>query len=170
MPGYREIMALTGFKSKNAVYKLLDRLVEAGLIEKDKSGKIIPITTLNEARFLGLVEAGLPTDATQETFDTIDVSGYLIRKPEETYLLEVKGNSMIDAGIREKDLVIAERAEDARDGDIVIAEMDGGWTMKYLRKRMGKTYLEPANKTMDSMHPKESLRVAAVVRGIIRRY
>ena len=63
------------------------------------------------------------------------IEDYLVKDKVQTYILQVKGDSMIDAGIQEGDLVIAEKREDAKVGDIVIADLDGGWTMKYFRKR-----------------------------------
>jgi repressor LexA len=77
---------------------------------------------------------------------------------------------MIEAGINEGDMVIAERTESPREGDIVIAEVDGGWTMKYLRKRNGNYYLEPANKDYKDIIPEAEMKVAAVVKGVIRKY
>ena len=63
MPGYKEIMELVGFKSKNAVYKLLNKLVEQGVVEKDSRGKIIPRNLVGGVPRLGLVEAGFPSVA-----------------------------------------------------------------------------------------------------------
>jgi SOS-response transcriptional repressor LexA len=60
MPGYKEIMSLTGFKSKNAVYKLINKLVELGVLSKDAQGKITLVRQMNEVPVLGLVEAGFP--------------------------------------------------------------------------------------------------------------
>ncbi len=77
---------------------------------------------------------------------------------------------MIEAHIDEGDLVIAERTEVARDRDIVIAEVDGGWTMKYFRTDGRKQWLEPANKFLKPIYPEESLRIAAIVKGVIRKY
>jgi repressor LexA len=78
---------------------------------------------------------------------------------------------MKDAGIMEGDLVIVERREKAKEGSIVIAELDGEWTIKYLRKdKTGAQYLEPANEKYPDLYPKESLRVVAVVVGVIRKY
>jgi repressor LexA len=68
------------------------------------------------------------------------------------------------------DLVIAERTNIARDGDIVIAEVDGDWTMKYFRQKMSRVWLEPANKKFKPIYPTEELKIAAVVKGVIRRY
>jgi len=170
MPSYAEIMALVGFKSKNAVFKLIDRLIEEGAVLKDATGRLIPNQLLGEVPLLGLVEAGFPSEADSQTLDTIDVNEYLFDHKEASYLLKVKGDSMIDAGIREGDLVMAERGRTAKPGDIVIACVDGGWTMKYLRHKAGKPYLEPANKKYQPIYPEESFEIAAVVKGVVRKY
>ncbi len=171
MPGYAEIMKLVGFKSKNAVAKLIKKLVEQGFVNKDSQGKLIPNKLFGEVPLLGLVEAGFPSAAEEELVDTMSLDDYLIENKEATYLLEVKGDSMIDAGIQEGDLVIAERiARDPKVGEIVIAEVDGGWTMKYFRKRGSQVYLEPANKNYDLIYPENELKVAAVVKGVVRKY
>src|SRR3989344_2858354 len=92
------------------------------------------------------------------------------KNSEASYILRVKGESMIEAGIREGDMVIAERGSNANDGDIVIAEVDGGWTMKYFRRRGARIYLEPANIAMQPIYPEEELRIAAIVKAVIRKY
>jgi repressor LexA len=63
MPTYTEIMSLVGFKSKNAVYKLVNKMIEAGLVEKDSSGRLMPTRSFGEIPLLGLVEAGFPSAA-----------------------------------------------------------------------------------------------------------
>ena len=170
MPGYGEIMGFTGFKSKNAVFKLINRLVREGVVEKDSKGKLIPLGVRNGISLLGVVEAGLPSPAGDVLGDTINLDEFLIRRPEESFLLKVKGDSMIEAHIEEGDLVLAERREQADVGEIVIAEVDGEWTMKYYRKKGNKSYLEPANKKYKPIYPEQSLRIAAVVKAVIRKY
>jgi len=170
MPSYTEIMKLVGFKSKNAVAKLIDRLIEEGAVLKDATGRLIPSVLANEVPLLGLVEAGFPSEADAQTLDTIDIGEYLFEHKEASYILRVKGDSMIDAGIREGDLVMAERGRTPKPGDIVIANVDGGWTMKYLRHKAGKPYLEPANKKYKPIYPEQDLEIAAVVRGVVRKY
>ena len=170
MPSYTEIMALVGFKSKNAVYKLVNKLVAEGVFAKDSSGRLIPNKLFGEVPLLGLVEAGFPTAAEESISDMMSLDEYLIENKEATYLLEVKGDSMIDAGIHEGDLVIVERKGEPKDGDIVIADVDGGWTMKYFRKRGSTIYLEPANSKYKPIYPTESLNIAAIVKGVIRKY
>ena len=177
MPVYTEIMKLLGFKSKNAVAKVIDKLITEGVLDKDSSGHIIPNKLIGEVPLLGLVEAGFPTIAEEIDLDMINIDDYLIKNKESSYMLEVKGESMIDAGIHEGDMVIAEKVnsdgkskKEVRDGDIVIAMVDGGWTMKYYRNRLGKVYLEPANKDFKPIYPEFQLEVAAIVRGVIRKY
>ncbi len=171
MPTYTEIMALLDFKSKNSVYKLVAKLISEGVLNKDKSGHLIPNKLIGEIPVLGLIEAGFPTGVEEDTTrDTMSIDEYLIPKKEGTYILEVKGDSMIEEGIKEGDLVIVERKNDPKDGDIVIAEIDGGWTMKYFRRNGNTTYLEPANKKYKNIYPTYDLKVAAVVRGVIRKY
>ena len=170
MPSYSEIMTLCGFKSKNAVFRLIEKLVDAGRVGKDSKGKLFPLRLFGETRMLGLVEAGFPSVAEEEMTDTLSLDDYLIEKKEASYMLRVKGNSMIDAGIQEGDLVIVERGGEPRIGDIVIAEVDGGWTMKYLREKGGKRYLEPANKDFKNIYPENEMTIAAIVKGVVRKY
>jgi len=170
MPVYTEIMKMLGFKSKNAVYKLVNKLVGEGVLDKDSSGRLVPNKLFGEIPVLGLVEAGFPSTAEEEILDTMSIDEYLIEKKESTYMLEVKGESMIDAGIQEGDLVIAERTNNPKVGDIVIAEVDGGWTMKYYRKKGNVVYLEPANKNFKDIYPENDLKIAAVVKGVVRKY
>lgn len=171
MPSYAEIMALVGFKSKNAVYKLVNKLIDEGVVRKDSSGRLIPNKLIGEVPVLGLVEAGFPSVAEEETLDTMNIDDYLVEDKNSTYMLEVKGDSMIEAGIQEGDLVIAQRKGEPKVGDIVIAEVDGGWTMKYFRKKPnGSPYLEPANKKYKPIYPKEDFRIAAIVKGVVRKY
>lgn len=171
MPVYTEIMSLTGFKSKNAVFKLVEKLVEGDFVEKDSSGKLIPKKLFGEVPRLGLVEAGIPTVAEEIPDDTLSLDEYLLGDSiEKTFILEVKGDSMIEEGIKEGDLVVVEKQDFAKEGEIVIAEVDGGWTMKYFKKKNGRVYLQPANKNYKPIYPETDLRIAAVVRGVIRKY
>lgn len=170
MPGYKEIMALVGFKSKNAVYKLINKLVDDEVVDKDHKGRLRPIKIFGGIPLLGVVEAGFPTSTEEVVSDSVSIDEYLVGNKEATYLLEVKGDSMIDEGIKEGDLVLVERRGNPKDGDIVIAEIDGGWTMKYFKKKGNLIYLKPANKNYAPIYPQYDLKVAAIVKGVIRKY
>ncbi len=170
MPGYKEIMSMIGFRSKNAVYKLINKMVDDEVIEKDSSGRLTPIKIFGGVPLLGLVEAGIPTIAEEDRSNTMSLDEYLVGDKQGVYLLEVKGDSMIDEGIHEGDLVLAERKGEAKDGDIVIAEVDGGWTMKYFKKKGNIIYLKAANKNYSPIYPQYDMKVAAIVKGVIRKY
>lgn len=171
MPGYKEIMTLVEFKSKNAVYKLINKMVDDEIIDKDSNGRLTPMKIFGQVPLLGLVEAGIPTSVEEDNSKFLSLDEYMLGdKRSPTYLLEVKGDSMIDEGIREGDLVLAERRGDPKDGDIVIAEVDGGWTMKYFKKKGNLIYLKAANRNYSPIYPQYDLKVAAIVRGVIRKY
>jgi len=170
MPTYSEIMRLMGFKSKNSAYKLVNTMVEKGLIQKDTSGKIVPRQLTLPVRVLGTVEAGFPSPAEEELSDTMTLDEYLIEKREATFLLKVSGDSMFDAGIMPGDLVLVERGKDPKAGDIVIAEVDHEWTMKYFQKVNGQVTLVAANKKYPPIVPKDELKIAAVVKAVVRKY
>ncbi len=169
MPTYSEMMKIFGYKSKNAVSKLVDKLIDAGFIEKDKTGKILPSSAWLGTPLLGAVKAGFPTDV-EETYDVMNLEDFLVEKKDRSYMLEVDGDSMIEAHIEPGDMVVAERRSVAKDGEIVIAEVDGEWTMKYYREKNGKKWLEPANKKYKPIYPEQSLHIAAVVKAVVRKY
>lgn len=169
MPSYAEMMKLFGFKSKNAVYRVVMKLVAAGVITKDKLGKLIPSAGFDDIPLVGYVKAGLPAPGDVLT-DTLNIEEYLVPKKANTYLFEVDGDSMIDEHIADGDIVIAERTNTAKDGDIVIAQVDGEFTMKYLRSKSGKLWLEAANKNYKPIYPQYELTVVAIVRGVMRKY
>lgn len=170
MPSYSEIMKLTGYKTKSAVAYVINKLIDEGVVSKDHMGKLIPNNLLDQTRVLGLVEAGFPSPAEEELSDTISFDEYLIDNKEATYILKIKGDSMKDAGIKEGDMVVVERGANYKDGDIVIADVDGQWTIKYFRSRGGKVFLEPANENYKPIYPKEELIISAVVKAVVRKY
>lgn len=170
MPNYGEIMTLVGFKSKNAVFKLINRLQAENFLDKDKKGKLIPRNIYGELKVLGKVEAGFPSPAEEELADTMSLDDFLIKNREATYMLKVSGESMKDAGIMPGDMVLVDRSLSPSDGNIVIAEVDKQWTVKYFRKKGNDIYLEPANKKFPIIRATEELRIAAVVKAVIRKY
>lgn len=170
MPTYTEMMSLFGFKSKNAVFKVVNKFIEAGFVSKDHLGRIMPTKSFAEIPMLGFVTAGLPSSVEEELVDTINLDDFLIKNKAYTYMLEVDGDSMIDAHIEKGDMVLVEKANEAKDGQIVIAEVDGEFTMKYLRKIGDKVWLEPANKNYKPIYPVHSLNVLAILKAVVRKY
>ncbi|MEX2052351.1 MAG: LexA family transcriptional regulator [Candidatus Paceibacterota bacterium] len=170
MPTYSEMMKLFGFRSKNAVFRIVEKLVEAGLVAKDHLGRLVPMGNFGEIKVAGLVTAGLPASVEEEQVDTVSLEDMLIGKKELTYMLEVDGDSMIEAHIEKGDMVLVEKVNTAKDMDIVIAEVDGEFTMKYYRCKGGKVWLEPANKNYQPIYPENSLNVIAKLKAVIRKY
>ena len=174
MPSFSEMMKLFGFKSKNAVFKVVAKLIEAGLVAKDHLGRLIPTKNFSEnfssVPMLGFVTAGFPATVEEELADTVNLDDLLIKNKPLTYMLEVDGDSMIDAHIEKGDMVLVEKRNQARDGEIVIAEVDGEFTLKYFRKVGDKVWLEPANKNYKPIYPEHSLNINAVLKAVIRKY
>ncbi|MBP7006702.1 MAG: polymerase [Patescibacteria group bacterium] len=170
MPTYTEMMKLFGFKSKNAVFKIVEKLLDGGLVGKDHLGRLLPSGNFGEIKKVGLVTAGLPETAEEQELDSISLDDFLIGNKELTYMLEVNGDSMIDAHIEDGDTVLVERTNQAKDGDIVVANVDGEFTMKYLRDRGGKKWLEPANKNYKPIYPTANLNIIAKLKAVIRKY
>lgn len=170
MPSFRELVTLLRLQSTNSASQLVKRLVEEGFVEKDDTGRIIPGAFYGEVKLLGLVEAGFPSETEEGELDTLTLDEWLVANHSATYLLRVKGDSMKDAGINEGDYILAERTDKHEVGDIVIAEVDGQWTLKYLRKEKAGYYLEAANDEYPNIYPTESLNISGKVRAVIRRY
>jgi len=170
LPSYAEMLYLFNFKSKNAVAKVVAKFLDEGIISRDENGRLIAGPDITGIRLVGSVQAGLPTDAEQETGTAISLDEYLINKKDKTYLLEVNGDSMIEAGINEGDLVVVEQSRVPRLGDIVIAEVDNQWTMKYFASEDGRHVLKPANKNYSIIRPRGELKISGVVIGVVRKY
>jgi DNA polymerase V len=125
--------------------------------------------------YLGSMHAGktvgFPNPSEEETSETIDLADLLQVDMYAAKLFRVRGDSMIEAGILDEDILLVESTDRYKLGDIVIAEIDGEETVKYIRKtKEGKLFLQPANPKVKDMHPQEYLKVKAVVKTIIRRY
>jgi repressor LexA len=163
------MMKLFGFKSKNAIFRIVEKLIDAGLVAKDHLGRLIPVNNFGEIPRLGLVKAGIPSDV-EEIQDSVSLEDFLIGKKSLTYMLEVDGDSMIDAHIEKGDMILVEKTNNAKDGEIVIAEVDGEFTLKYFKKNGNKVWLEPANKNYKKIYPTESLNVVAKLKAVIRKY
>jgi SOS regulatory protein LexA len=170
MPSFSEIGETVGLRSKNAVSKLVDKLEQLKIIGKDEKGRLIPGSIALSVKILGTVEAGFPSPAEEELVDTLSLDELLIQNPEATFLLKVSGDSMSGAGILPGDMVIVDKGQPPKSGDIVIAEVDGAWTMKYLRKRGENVTLLPANPDYKPIRPKSELRIAGVVTAVVRKY
>jgi len=170
MPSFSEIGKITGLRSKNAVFKLANKLQELKVLTRDYHGRLIPLSIASPVRVLGTVDAGFPSPAEEELMDTISLDKFLIQSPGSTFMLKITGDSMLDAGILPGDMVIVDRSQTPKNGDIVIAEVDGEWTMKYLKRQDNSVLLIPANPKYKPIKPKREFRIGGVVTAVIRKY
>lgn len=173
-PSVRDIMRDLGYKSTSTVHMYLNRLDTLGYIRKE-DGKSRAISVVNEdmptvsaVRLLGTVTAGQPILA-EETFE--GYIGYIGRIPaDEMFALRVKGESMIEVGIMDGDIVIAEKTCYAENGEIVVALIDDEATVKRFFREDGHYRLQPENCTMKPIIVDEVLilgRVVAIQRSYI---
>jgi repressor LexA len=179
-PTHREICDHFGFSSYGTVYKHLSLLEKKGLIRRDwnqKRGVELveqpeqrePAAGVRELPLFGYIAAGRPID--------VDVSDETISVPEhltargENYVLKVRGDSMIDDGIFDGDLVIISRREQAYNGEMVVANVSGEVTLKRIYREGERVRLQPANATMSPIYaPARDVAVQGVVVGLMRRF
>ena len=170
-PTYAEMLDLFGYRSKNAVFGLLAKLEDAGYVAKDPNGRIALLPKLTgTVRILGSIAAGFPTQEEQQEAEAITLDEYLVKKPEQTFMLTVRGDSMIDAGILPGDIVLVEKGGSPRQNDIVVARVDEEWTLKYYMRDAAGVRLDPANPKYKFIRPRYSLEIGGIVRAVIRKY
>jgi repressor LexA len=176
-PSLEEIGRRFGLSSLATVHKHLTNLQEKGFIKRawnrSRSVEMIPTTTAGrsvELPLLGYVAAGLPIEAIA-TSETIAVPEDLVGR-RDTYVLRVRGNSMIDEQICDGDLVIVEDRKTAQNGEMVVALLSGSdVTLKKLYRENGRIRLQPANPTMQPIFvDPEQVQVQGVVIGVMRKY
>ena len=171
LPTYSEMCRVFGYSSKNAAFRLAKKLIDEGYVEKDTAGRLCPKSDRLGIPLVGYVQAGFPSPAEEELIDTLSLDDYLIDKPEASFLLKVSGDSMIEAGIHEGDLVIVERGQNPKNGDIVLGCVDNEWTLKYYRRaRGGEVELVPANPKYPVIRAKGELTLGGIIKAVIRRY
>lgn len=170
MPTYGEMMEALGVRSKSVVHFWVGKLLAAGLLVKDAGGFLKLTRTTPGIPLVGSVQAGLPSPAEEAFRDVISLDEYLINRPDSSFLLSVQGDSMNGEGIKEGDMVIVERGREPKNGDIILAEVDGDWTMKYFRKEGKDVVLEAANPKYAPIHPQQELRVGGVITAVVRKY
>lgn len=176
-PTIREIRLHLNVKSDNGVLKHLAALEKKGAIRKSDVHRGIRLLSsvkrsmglLNlRLPLLGSVPAGPPTaeDVREETW--ISVAENVVPYPNESYLLRVRGDSMVGAGIVDGDMVVVHTQTKARDGDIVVALIDGENTVKRLVHQDGNVYLRAENAFYPDLRPANELIIQGVVTGLLR--
>lgn len=168
LPSYSEMLKLFGLASKNAISKIVKKLIEQGYLNKI-SGKLAPANLFFQIPLLGNVKAGFPTGA-EEDLNFMSLDEYLVDKPGSSFMLKVAGDSLEGIGIFKGDIVILEKAKSANRGEIVLALIDTEWTLKIIEKVDGKTVLRSANPKYPDFYPHLSLEIFGIVKSVIRKY
>lgn len=171
LPSYAVIGQLLGIASKSAVSALVTRLKNQGYLDTTPDKRLAP-TDRFFARELSdfPVPAGMPASANDTLTDMLSIDEYLIERPSSTMLISVKGDSMIEEGIHDGDIAIIEKRHSANVGDIVVAIVDGEYTIKTLARQKGAYVLIPANKAYPIIHPQDTLEIFGILVGLIRKY
>lgn len=170
IPSYSVLASLWGISAKSWVSECVRRFEEAGYLDWTPDRQLKPGARFFERRLADQpVQAGLPNPAVADGYDLITIDDHLIRVPSKTCLVRVKGESMIDAGILDGDLLVVEQQPNANVGDVVVAIVDNEFTVKYLARERNEFVLKPANKAFPVIRPRGRLEIFGVMAGLVRR-
>ena len=178
-PTLKEIAKCINVSSLATVHEHLGTLEEKGFIKR-RPGRTRSIELVQhgfnfqpqgfEVPIMGFIAAGAPIEPYSDPSATLSIPPNFASSKKRIYVLQVRGESMIEEQIRDGDFVVVEQAEEARDGEIVVALLDNGMaTLKRFFKEATRVRLEPANATMSPIFVK-NVRIQGKVVGLIRRY
>lgn len=184
-PSTRELNQLLGLKSSNTVFSHLKSLIKKGYLKKNAKGKILSVTekphlfskvgqliqsAIAIPYYPGGVPAGFQAPAEDAGREMLTVDQYLIRSPSNTFALKVKGHSMEKAGIMPDDLLLVEKRSDAKPGQIIVAHLPSGFTVKRLIEEKGQQYLKAESHQEYQIKLEEGTEIWGIVIGTVRRY
>lgn len=177
-PTVREIGEAVNLSSSSTVHAHLRTLEDAGLIKRDavltRAIKPLPGMQLKPASqktislpVLGRIAAGRPLLAVEDPEEMFPLPNDFL-SGGEGFMLRVKGESMIDDGIKEGDLVVVRKQQNADNGDVVVAMLDNEATVKHFYRESGRVRLQPANSAMDPIYA-DNVQIIGKVVGLVRR-
>ncbi len=176
-PSYQELANFMNIKSKFAILKHIDALVSKGYLEKDSSARGLRIIAPDYAPgnkneinvpLIGRVAAGFPILAQENVERYIPIPRAMIKSEGRYFALKVRGDSMINAGIFEEDLVVVNSTNAAHNKEIVVALIGDEVTVKRLIRSDGKVYLKAENPAYDDIYPESEWSIQGKVVGLIR--
>lgn len=182
-PTLREIADATGHRSVSTIHVILRNLVDKGYVQKvDGNARVLKIKDENvistfmgvqpsvELPLMGYIAAGRPLEPHVDPNATFQISASMLSGSKTAYVLQVKGESMIEDGIMDGDYVVIEKVNDAHNGEIVVALVDDNLaTLKRFYKEGGRVVLKPANATMQPIYP-NTIKIQGKVVGLVRKY
>lgn len=178
-PTIREIKEFLNVSSDNSVIKHIVALEKKGYIKKDDTPRGIKLLDSVKQKLqnntvslplMGSIPAGGPVSSEAVIDDWIMIDSKQVPNSKTAFMLRVTGNSMIDAGIYEGDLLIADSAKTAKVNDIVIALVDNENTVKRLVSQNGQFFLKAENQDYSDIYPVSDLQIQGVVTGLVRTY
>ncbi len=174
-PSVREICAALGFKSTSSAHQYIWRLAEKGYIDKGdlktRAIRVVGTESTISVPIVGKVAAGEPILATENIEDYMSIGESFFTKDalqNDNFILKVQGESMIEAGINDGDYIIVTKQSTARNGQIVVAMIEGEATVKTFYKEDGYIRLQPENSTMDPIIVKDCQILGKVI-GLFRK-
>jgi SOS-response transcriptional repressor LexA len=169
IPSLTELGKLWGIAGRAWTHRVVARLKEEGYLEETAGRRLKPSDRFFERAVADTVRAGLPQAANDIGRDTLGIDRFLIDRPSETELFQVRGDSMIEVGIHEGDFAVVEKTRSATPGDVVLAFVDGEFTLKTLARDKHGFYLQAANAAYPPIRPERDLEIHGVMVGLFRR-
>jgi repressor LexA len=173
-PSIREISKAMGFASPRAAHKHLKTLEKAGYLARESKARGIRVFSLDKMAtvslpFLGFIAAGAPIEVVEQREELAVPAALVGRKP--CYILQVKGNSMIEDHILSGDFIVVEKRETADDGEVVVALINNKTeaTLKRFYHEKARIRLEPANSKMKPIYVRD-VAIQGAVRGLFRKF
>lgn len=173
IPSITQLSGLWNVKARSWTHGIVQRLKEEGFLEKAPGSRLRPTPRFFERSVGHPVRAGLPQQAADVQPELLRIDDYLIEKPSQTILFPVKGDSMVDLGILEGDMVIIERSTTAAIGQVVLAIVDNEFTLKVLARDRKGYYLEARNGKRSGdyppIRPAQKLEIYGLYAGLFRK-
>lgn len=182
-PTLKEIANATGHRAVSTVHAIIRSLVDKGYVQKvDGNSRVLQIKDQNiistfmkvepslELPLMGYIAAGQPLEPHTDPNATFQISASMLSGSKTAYILQVKGESMIEDGILDGDYVVIEKVNHASNGEIVVALVDDNLaTLKKFYQEGEQVVLKPANSSMQPIYPKR-LRIQGRVVGLVRKF
>jgi repressor LexA len=171
MPSFAGIASLVGLNTTSAVSVMVGRLKESGFLVSTPDKRLAPGPRFYERPEVAeAVRAGMPEYIRDVANDPVLIDRLLVEEPSRTVIVPIQGDSMMNAGLLEGDRVVVKRGAPAKPGDVVVAIVDGEFTVKYLASDERGYYLKPGNPDFDDIRPQNELELFGRVTGSFRVY
>ena len=171
-PTFSELATLFNYRSKNAVYGPLQKLIQLGYIEQNKSGRITLTSKITgSSRLLGTVQAGFPSPAEDFKEARISIDQEVVKNEAATFYARVSGDSMQGAGLEDGDLLVIDRSLEPQHNKIAVWLIDGEFTVKRLKVEKDAVYLMPENSKYKPLKVTEDnqLIIWGIVTYVVKR-